>query len=91
MNPYILPGLSLALFASGLLLFFEVIRPFRDLELDGPIAMGCWALGVVLPATAMWLRHRPFWLNLAALLLNAIVLAGVSALLYLVATSWRLF
>jgi hypothetical protein len=91
MNPWILPGLSLALLVCGGLLFFEVIRPFRDLELDGPIALACWALGIALPATALWLRHPLFGVNVAALVLNAVSLAGIAGLLYIISTTWRLF
>lgn len=91
MNPYILPGLSLAFLISGFLLLFEVIRPFRDLAIDGPIALACWTLGIVLPAAALWLRHRLFHFNLTVLVLNALAMAGTLGLLYLIATSWRLF
>ena len=91
MNPYILPCLSLAFLISGALLLLEVIRPFRDLELDGPVALGCWTLGILLPAVALGLRHRLYYFNLAALVLNALALAGTLGLLYVISRTWRLF
>jgi hypothetical protein len=91
MRNYLLPGLSLLLFACGLLLFFEVVRPFRDPDIDMPIAVGCWVFGVALAAAALWQRQGMFYLNLGALVLNALALAGIGALFVIFSTSFRLF
>jgi len=49
---------SLCAWLAGLALFFEVIRPFRDLEADGPLAIACWAMGFML-ALQLWVgKHR---------------------------------
>jgi hypothetical protein len=91
MRTYLLPGLSLLLFACGLLLFFEVLRPFRDPDFDMPIALGCWVLGLALAAAGLWLRHGMFALNMAALVLNSLVLAALGLLFWLISSSWRMF
>lgn len=91
MRNYLLPGLSLLLFACGLLLFFEVVRPFRDPDIDMPIALGCWVLGFALAAAALWRRQGVFYLNMGALALNALALAGVGVLFIILSTSFRLF
>jgi hypothetical protein len=91
MRTYLLPGLSLLLFACGLLLFFEVLRPFHDPDFDMPIALGCWVLGLALAAAGLWLRHGMFALNMAALVLNSLVLAALGLLFWLISSSWRMF
>lgn len=68
----ILPSLlALVLFALGVLLVVEVIRPFRDLAIDGPIALGCWGAGLALGAIAVWRRLGPRALAWTALICNA--------------------
>jgi hypothetical protein len=91
MRNYLLPGLSLLLFACGLLLFFEVVRPFRDPDIDMPIALGCWVLGLALAAAGLWLRQGMFALNIAALALNLLVMAALGVLFWLISSSWRMF
>ncbi len=91
MRNYLLPGLSLLLFAWGLLLFFEVVRPFRDPDIDMPIALGCWVLGLALAAAGLWLRHGMFALNIVMLVLNSLVLAALGILFWLISSSWRMF
>lgn len=90
MSPHLFAAASFLLLALGALLAFEVIRPFRDLAIDGPIAMACWGLGVVLPALALWLRQGSFALNVTALVLNVLALLAMGALL-LLAKPTRLF
>ena len=36
---------ALALAVLGILLFVEVIRPFHDLSIDGPLALLSWGAG----------------------------------------------
>lgn len=90
-GPYILSMLSLALFILGVLLFFEVIRPFRDLELDMPIAIGSWSAGIVLAGIALWFRLGHPAINWAALILNALALAALLTLAMILKRSGRLF
>ena len=91
MSSSLLPGLSLLLFACGVLMFFEVVRPFRDPDIDMPIAVGCWVLGLVLAAAGLWLRHGMFALNITALVFNALALLAVGVLFWLLSRSWRMF
>jgi hypothetical protein len=72
----------LVLLVCGLLLFFEVVRPFRDLAIDGPIAMGAWSAGFLLAVIALWLRGGSRALGIVALVLNLLALVCVSAILY---------
>lgn len=87
MRNYLLPGLSLLLlFACGLLLFFEVVRPFRDPDIDMPIALGCWVLGLALAAAGLRLRRGMFAFNIVML-----ALAALGILFWLISSSWRMF
>jgi hypothetical protein len=79
--------LVLALNAFGLLLVFEVIRPFRDLSKDGPLAMICWGAGVVVSLIALFKGSRSRVLSWAGLIANALALFAMSALLWLVGHS----
>src|SRR5688572_25543349 len=72
---------SLGLLVVGLLLFFEVARPFRDLSIDGPIAMSAWSAGSLLGVVVVWLRRGSRVLSISALGLNLFALATVSAVL----------
>ena len=72
--------MAIALFAFGLLLFFEVIRPFRDLNVDLPIALAGWALGVIVALLAVWKRAGSLWINIAAATCNFLAFAGLSLL-----------
>lgn len=90
MGPHLFAAASFLLLALGALLAFEVIRPFRDLAIDGPIAMGCWVLGAALAAVALWFRQGVFALNVTALVLNVFALLAMGALL-LLAKPTRLF
>ncbi len=90
MTHHLLAGASFVLLVVGALLAFEVIRPFRDLAVDGPLAMACWGLGMLLPAIALWLRQGLFALNVTALVLNVFALLAMGALL-LLAKPTRLF
>lgn len=37
---YVITAAAAGMFGFGLLLLFEIVRPFRDPSIDGPIAMG---------------------------------------------------
>jgi hypothetical protein len=90
MSQHLFAGFSFLLLVFGALLAFEVIRPFRDLAIDGPIALACWGIGVLLAALALWLRQGIFALNVTALVLNILALLAMGALL-LLAKPTRLF
>src|SRR5205085_11912385 len=49
---------ALALAVLGILLFVEVIRPFHDLSIDGPLALLSWGSGAGLALVTLWLRGR---------------------------------
>ncbi|MGZ5538364.1 MAG: hypothetical protein ACXWG0_07540 [Chthoniobacterales bacterium] len=71
----------------GLLLFFEIIRPFRDMSIDGPLALAAWGLGVTLSIVALIARARWVVVNVAGLVVNALLLLGAAALLWAISRS----
>jgi uncharacterized membrane protein HdeD (DUF308 family) len=90
-KPSLPPLIGTVLLVTGLLLFYEVIRPFRDLEIDGLLALVCWGLAVLVNGIAIWRKLGSRALNLTVLLLNLLVLTGVLALLMVLSSSMRLF
>ena len=74
--------MALLLLGCGALLVLEVVRPFRDLATDGPIALGCWSTGLLLAVAAIWLGRGSLLLSVAALSLNLLALVGISLVLY---------
>ena len=60
---------------------FEVVRLFRDLAIDGPVAMGAWSLGLLLAVVALWLRGGSRALAIIALVSNLLVLLATSAVI----------
>jgi hypothetical protein len=73
--------------AVGLLLIFEVVRPFRDMSKDGPLAMISWGIGATVAIIGFFVRPRAIALSVAALLANLIPLCGVGAVLALLGHS----
>jgi hypothetical protein len=71
----------------GLLLIFEVIRPFHDMSEDGPLAMILWGVGATVAIIGFFTQPRAIGLDVAALLANLIPLCGVSAVLVLLGHS----
>ncbi len=71
----------------GLLLIFEVIRPFHDMSKDGPLAMILWGIGATMAIIGFFVRPRAITLGVAALLANLIPLCGVGAVLVLLGHS----
>jgi len=71
----------------GLLLIFEVIRPFRDMSKDGPLAMILWSVGATVAIIGFFVRPRVIALSVAALLANLIPLCGVAVVLVLLGHS----
>jgi len=87
MNSKRLTIVSFACAMLGLLLIFEVIRPFHDMSKDGPLAMLLWGVGVTGAIIAFFMRPRAVALGLAALLANLIPLCAVAAVLVLLGRS----
>ena len=71
----------------GLLLIFEVIRPFHDMSKDGPLATILWGIGATAAIIGFFVRPRAIALGVAALLANLIPLCGVAAVLVLLGRS----
>jgi hypothetical protein len=84
-------ALSALFFILGALLVTEVIRPFRDLSIDGPIAMTLWGVGMGVAAIALWCRWGVPWLNWLMFGINGLTLLGVTALLLVIGGNNRLF
>ena len=86
MNPKRLTIVSFVCSMLGLLLISEVIRPFRDMAKDGPLAMILWGVGATVAIIVFFVRPRSIALSVAALLANLIPLSGVAAVLVLSVT-----
>jgi hypothetical protein len=78
---------SFACAAVGLLLIFEIIRPFRDMSKDGPLAMILWGVGATVAIIGFFVRPRAIVLSVAALLANLIPLCTVATVLLLLGHS----
>ncbi len=88
----VLPPLGgLALLIVGLLLFFEEIRLYNDLDKDGPLAMACWSFAVLITGYALWRGLGIKAINIAVLSLNLLVMVLVVILLILLSGPMRLF
>lgn len=87
MSPKRLTIVSFVCALMGLLLIFEVIRPFRDMSKDGPLAMILWGVGATVAIFGFFRRPRAIALAIAALLANLIPLCGVAAVLVLLGHS----
>ena len=79
--------LSLGLAVLGLLLVFEVIRPFRDMSKDGPLAMVLWGVGAATAFSCFFLRPRSTALSVIALLANSLALIGLAIVFFLLSRS----
>lgn len=73
---------SLLALGFGALLFFEIIRPFHDNNIDIPMALGAGVAGVLLSAIALILRKGALVLNIVALVLNLAALGVVACIIY---------
>jgi len=89
MLPFVMPitkvfaVAALLLSAAGLLLVFEVIRPFRDLSVDGPLALVAWGIGMTLGVTCLFLKARSIALGVIVILANAIPLLAAGSVWWL--------
>lgn len=73
-------GLLLCLF--GALLFTEIIRPFRNLSIDGPLAVASWGTGAAIGIACFFLKGRSIALTAISVLVNVVPLLGSLALLW---------
>jgi hypothetical protein len=73
--------------AGGLLLIFEVIRPFRDMAKDGPLAMICWSVGAIVAVSCFFGRQRSIAVVIIGLLVNLVPILVLSAVLFLLSHS----
>ena len=73
--------------AVGLLLIFEVIRPFRDMAKDGPLAMIWWSVGAIVAMSCFFGRQRSIAVAISGLLVNLVPIVVLSAVLFLLSHS----
>jgi hypothetical protein len=78
---------ALALAVLGILLFVEVIRPFHNLSIDGPLALLSWGSGAGLALVTLWLRGRSVIFSAVSLSLNLVLLVTALVILWLVSHS----
>jgi hypothetical protein len=78
---------AVALALLGVLLFLEVIRPFHNLSIDGPLALLFWGIGAALSLATLWLSGRSFILSAASLSVNVMLLLAALLFLWLVGHS----
>ena len=62
---------ALGLGGVGVLLFFEIIRPFHDMSIDGPLALALWGVGAALGVVSLCLKGRSLTLGIMSLELGA--------------------
>jgi hypothetical protein len=86
-TPNVLGIVALVLCALGVLIFFEVVRPFRDNAIDGPIAFSSWAVGAALGISCFFLKGRSMALNIISVAANIIPLVAGWLLLRAIAHS----
>jgi hypothetical protein len=86
-NPKRLTIVSFVCAMMGLLLIFEVIRPFHDMSKDGPLAMILWGVGATVAIIGFFVQPPSISLGVMALLANLIPLFGVGAVLVLLGHS----
>ena len=84
-NLYCISALFLAVIAP--LIFYEVIRPFRDMSVDGPIALGLWGIGGALGALCFFLKGRSKIFSAIGFTVNILPLLAALVLLWLLSHS----
>src|SRR5947208_11219915 len=65
---------AVALALLGVLLFLEVIRPFHNLSIDGPLALLSWGIGAAFSLATLCLSGSSFILIPASLSVNGLFL-----------------
>ncbi|MEP7072064.1 MAG: hypothetical protein ABI839_06735 [Verrucomicrobiota bacterium] len=79
-TPHLLGTIALLLCGFGVLISVEVIRPFRDMAIDGPIALGSWGAGLALGITCFFLKGRSLTLSMISVAANLLLLLAALAL-----------
>ena len=85
--PILLSIAALVLSASGVLIFCEVIRPFRNMSVDGPIALSSWGVGAALGISCFFLKGRSTTLSVVSVAANILPLLAALALLWAISHS----
>lgn len=83
---------ALGLSVAGGLLVCEVIRPFHDLSIDGPIALSFWGMGAASGLVCLFLKGRSLALSIISLVANVLPLLGALVVWWLISQSnfaWR--
>lgn len=78
---------ALLLCLVGVLIFSEVIRPFREMSIDGPIALTCWGGGATLGVACLFLKGRSTALSVMSIVANMLPLLAALALLWAISHS----
>lgn len=78
---------SLALSVAGILLILEIVRPFHDLAVDGPLALTLWGLGAMLSFGSFFLRGRSIVFSAIGLTVNLVPLLGAGTVWWLLSHS----
>ncbi len=85
-------AVAVVLSIAGGLLICEVIRPFHDLSIDGPIALSCWGIGATLGIACFFLKGRSLVFSSLSLAVNVVPLLGALVMWWLLSQSsfaWR--
>jgi hypothetical protein len=80
--PNALAILALLLCVFGTLVFTEVIRPFRDMSIDGPLAVASWGVGAAIGIACFFLKGRSIALTAISVVVNVVPLLGTLGLLW---------
>ena len=80
--PNLIGIFALLLCALGVLIFFEVIRPFHEMSIDGPIALGSWSIGAALGISCFFLKGRSLTLSVLSVMANVLPLLAALALFW---------
>ncbi len=85
--PNCLGIVALLLCTLGALIFCEVIRPFREMSIDGPIALSSWGLGAALGISCFFLKGRSLTLSVISVAANILLLLAALALFWVISHS----
>jgi hypothetical protein len=91
MREYIILSYVIATSVVGSLLLFEVVRPFRDMKLDGPIALVLICTGLVLALLSLFFGWSRPWIGIVGIVVNGVLILGVLAVYILLSRNNRLF
>ncbi|MGI8819676.1 MAG: hypothetical protein ACR2ID_02210 [Chthoniobacterales bacterium] len=78
---------ALLLCVFGALILCEVLRPFRDMSIDGPIALGSWGLGAALGIACFFLKGRSLTLSIISVAANILPLSAATVLWWVLSRS----